>query len=96
MIGTWINMGTVLVGGTAGWLLGERLPVRVREAATVGVGLSTLVLGAKLALGTGNLLILMLSVILGGALGAGLRLSTRLERLSVRVEGLFSGRPLPE
>jgi len=96
VIGTWINMGTVLVGGTAGWLLGERLPVRVREAATVGVGLATLVLGGKLALGTGNLLILMLSVILGGALGAALRISVRLERASQRVETLFSGRPLAE
>ena len=89
-------MGTVLAGGLAGWLLGERLPVRVREAATVGVGLATLVLGAKLALGTGNLLILMLSVILGGALGAVLCISARLEGLSVRVENLFSGRPLAE
>jgi len=89
-------MGTVLAGGTAGWFLGERLPVKVREAATVGVGLSTLVLGAKLALGSGNLLILMLSVILGGAVGAALRISERLEGLGLRVEKLFSGRPLAE
>jgi len=96
VIGTWINMGTVLAGGTAGLLLGERLPARVREAATVGVGLSTLVLGAKLALGTGNVLVLMLSVILGGACGAALRISDRLEGLSAKVERLFSGRPLAE
>ncbi|MBC7097945.1 DUF554 domain-containing protein [Candidatus Bipolaricaulota bacterium] len=96
MTGTWINMGTVLVGGVAGWLLGERLPVRIREAATVGVGLATLVLGAKLALGTQNILVLMLSVILGGALGAALRLAERIERGSRRVEALFRGRPLAE
>ena len=89
-------MGTVLVGGTAGWLLGERLPVRIREAATVGVGLATLVLGAKLALGTQNILVLMLAVILGGALGAALRLAERIERGSRRVEALFRGRPLAE
>jgi hypothetical protein len=89
-------MGTVLVGGTAGWLLGERLPGRVREAATVGVGLATLVLGAKLALGTQNVLVLMLSVILGAAAGAALHLSEWIERGSRRVEAMFHGRPLAE
>ncbi len=96
MIGTWINMGTVLAGGVAGWLLGERLPARVRETATVGVGLSTLVLGAKLALSTHNLLVLMLAVIGGGALGAALGISGRLESLSRGVERAFAGRPLAE
>lgn len=89
-------MGAVLAGGTAGWLLGERLPARIREGATVGVGLATLALGVKLALTTQNTLVLMLSVILGGALGAAIRISDRLDRLSRRVEGRFSGRPLAQ
>jgi hypothetical protein len=96
MVGTWINLGTVLVGGTLGWLLGERLPPRVRQGAGWGVGLVTLVLGFRLALGTQHLLVLMLAVILGGVLGSLMRIANHLERLSRRVEGLFSGRPLAE
>ncbi len=96
MIGTWVNMGTVLAGGVVGWALGARVPARVRDGAAVGVGLATVVLGLRLALGTGNVLVLLLSVILGGAIGAALRLGERLERGTKRVEGLFRGRPLAE
>jgi len=96
VIGTWVNMATVLVGGSLGWALGARVPSRVREGATIGVGLATVVLGLRLALGTGNILVLMLSVILGGALGAALRVGERIERGTQRVERLFRGRPLGE
>lgn len=96
MTGTWINMGTVLLGGSLGWALGERLPLRVREAATLGVGLVTLVLGMQMALRTQNVLVLLLSVILGGALGGALGISKALERGSQRVERLFRGRPVAQ
>jgi len=96
MIGTWVNMGTVLVGGLAGWALGARVPSRVRDAATIGVGLATVVLGLRLALGTENVLVLMLAVILGGALGAAVRLGERIESGTQRLERLFRGRPLGE
>ncbi|MCR4391225.1 MAG: DUF554 domain-containing protein [Candidatus Acetothermia bacterium] len=96
MTGTWINMGTVLVGGAAGWALGARVPARVREAATAGVGLATVVLGFRLALGTQNVLVLMLAVILGGALGSAVHLAERIELGSRRLEALFRGRPVAE
>ncbi|MCX7750502.1 MAG: DUF554 domain-containing protein [Candidatus Bipolaricaulota bacterium] len=96
MIGTWVNMGTVLVGGLLGWALGARVPGRVRDGATIGVGLATVVLGLRLALGTGNVLVLLVSVIVGGAVGASLRLGERLEGLTRRVEALSRGRPLGE
>lgn len=96
MTGTWVNMGTVLAGGLLGWALGARVPPRVREGAAIGVGLATVVLGLRLALGTGNVLVLLLAVILGGAVGAALRLGERLERGTRRVEGMFRGRPLAE
>lgn len=96
MIGTWVNMGTVLVGGVVGWAVGARVPSRVREGAAIGVGVATVVLGLRLALGTGNVLVLMLSVILGGAVGAAARLGERIGRGTQRVERLFRGRPLGE
>ncbi len=96
MIGTWINMGTVLAGGTVGLLVGERLPERVRKAATGGVGLVTLVLGFRMALESEEVLSLLLAVILGGIVGSWLRLEERLERGSKRVERWFRGYPLAE
>lgn len=96
MIGTWVNMGTVLAGGLLGWALGARVSPRVREGATIGVGLVTVVIGLRLALGTGDVLILMVSVIFGGAAGTALCLGERIERGTQRVERVFRGRPLGE
>lgn len=89
-------MGTVLVGGTVGLLAGERLPEPVRRAATGAVGLVTLILGIRMALEAEDVLPLLLAVILGGAVGASLRLGERLERGSARVERWFRGYPLAE
>ncbi len=89
-------MGTVLAGGTLGLLLGGRLPERVRKAATSGVGLVTLILGLRMALETEDVLTLLLAVILGGVVGAALRLEERLDRGSKRVERWFRGYPLAE
>jgi len=96
MTGTWINMGTVLAGGTLGLVVGNRLPSRAKEGAALGVGLATVVLGTRLALGTENVLVLMLAVILGGAGGAALRLGERLVSATRAAERLFQGRPLAE
>ncbi len=89
-------MGTVLAGGTLGLLLGGRLPGGVREAATAGVGLVTLILGFRMALEAEDVLSLLLAVILGGILGSALRLAERLERGSRHVERWFRGYPLAE
>ena len=44
MIGTLLNIATVLVGGTLGLLFGSRLPDRVRKTVIAGLGLFTLAL----------------------------------------------------
>ncbi len=89
-------MGTVLVGGSAGLLLGARLPDRVRTSATVAVGIVTVVLGVRMALRTEHLVAWMLAVVLGGTLGSGLRLTDRIESASHRLQRAMRGRPVSE
>ena len=79
MTGTLINTITVLLGGTLGSLLGDRLPDRVRLIVIQGVGLVTLIVGADMALETGNVLIVLGSILLGGILGEWWRLEDRLD-----------------
>ncbi len=81
MLGTLVNTGTVLVGGTLGTLLGDRLPERLRGTVMHALGLITLVVGIQMALATRNVLIVLGSLILGGALGEWARLEDRLEAL---------------
>jgi len=92
LIGTIINVATVLVGGGLGVAMGARLPERMRETVMHGLGLVTLVVGIDLALGTQNILIPMGSVLVGAILGEWLRIDLGLERLSERLRQRVSRR----
>ncbi len=102
-LGTLLNVAAVLVGGTLGTLLGDRLPARVRDVVTDGLGLVTLMVGGlniaavldpELVAEVGRgvpLLIVLASVVIGGILGAGLRLESRLERLGATLQRRLAG-----
>ncbi len=90
MLGTWINVGAVLIGSLVGLLAGKKVPEAITRTAAVGVGLVTLVLGTQLAIGTENALVLLMALLIGGGLGTWLRVEDRLARL-----GEVSGRWFP-
>lgn len=78
-IGTIVNVVTVLAGTVTGVLLGNRLPERLRTAVLQAVGLMTLVIGGREALGTQNVVFPLVSLILGAAIGTALGIEERLE-----------------
>lgn len=82
MIGTLLNIATVLVGGGLGTLLGNRLPERMRDTVLHGIGLVTLLVGLQMALKTGNILVVMGSILVGAILGEWWRIDVGLERVS--------------
>ena len=87
MRGTLINTATVLVGGTLGTISGNRFPERIRTLSLQAIGLMTLVIGLQRALETQNVLILLLSVVLGGIVGEAIHIERRLETLADVVAG---------
>ena len=94
MVGTLINVVTVIVGGSLGALLGERLPTQVRHVVMQGVGLVTLVVGMDMALGTQNILLVLGSVLIGGILGEWWRLEERLDGAGQWLEAKAARFPL--
>ena len=90
MIGTLINIGTVLLGGTLGTLLGSRLPQRMQETVLHGLGLVTLLLGVSLAIKTSNILVVMGSILVGALLGEWWQIDRGLERLSEWLRALLA------
>lgn len=92
MIGTLVNIIAVLIGGSLGTWLGNRLPERMRETVLHGLGLVTLVVGLHLTLETQNILIVMGSVLLGGLLGEWWRIDVGLERLAERLRSRVATR----
>jgi uncharacterized membrane protein YqgA involved in biofilm formation len=90
-LGTLLNVLTVVVGAAAGLALGHRLPLRVREVITDGLGLTTLLIAGlnasavtdpvlEAATGRGGpVLVVLGALLIGGLVGAALRLEQRLE-----------------
>lgn len=103
-IGTVANIATVLIGSTVGVLVGHRLPERTREVVTDGIGLVTLLIGGTSAAavadpalvrsvgGSAPMLIVLMSILVGGILGATIGVEDRLEGLGGRLQALAARR----
>lgn len=79
--GTLLNALTVLVGGTLGALVGDRLPARIHEALFGVLGLFTVLIGLLDAITTKNALVVLGSLLIGVLLGEIINVERRLERL---------------
>lgn len=90
MTGTLVNTATVIAGGTLGTLLGNRLPTRVRSTVMDALGLTTILIGLKMAFETSNVLLLLGSLLLGGIAGELLDIEAALNRLAGRLEARVS------
>jgi uncharacterized membrane protein YqgA involved in biofilm formation len=67
--GFLVNTVTVMVGTGVGYLARARLPEKIKKIIFTGLGLSTIAIGAQMALGTDNLFIVVGSIIIGGIIG---------------------------
>ena len=90
MIGTLINVAAVIAGSLIGLFLRRGLPKQLRDTLMAGMGLCVIVIGLKGALGTGNEMLVILSVVLGGCVGVALQIEKHLDQLGSRLEKKFS------
>ncbi len=86
MTGTFLNVSTVVVGGSIGALAGERLPERYRQTAMQAIGLMTLLIGFQMALGMKSAIIVLGSMVLGALSGEALRIDDGLTAFGDWVE----------
>ncbi len=91
MLGTYINMGSIVAGSAIGVAVGTRLPERIRLTVLHGLGLLTILVGLQMALDTKNVLVVLGAVLLGGVLGEVLKLSEGLEKLGDFLQSRMSG-----
>ena len=92
LTGTFINVGTVLLGTLIGTVLGSRLPAGLQERVMAGLGLVTFVIGVDLALAwrTTNPLYVLGGVLLGGMVGEALGIERRLAAFGDRIQRAVS------
>ncbi len=90
MTGTFLNIGTVLLGSLLGLLFGSRLPSRLKETVIAGLGLFTMVMGVQMFLKTENPLIVLGGLLIGVLLGEWWKIEDGLQSLGRRLEERFA------
>jgi uncharacterized membrane protein YqgA involved in biofilm formation len=90
MTGTFLNVLTVLVGGTLGMFLGGRLPERIKSTVIAGLGTFTLSLGLQMFLKSENALIVLGGLLLGSLLGEWWHVEEGLRNFGAFLEARFA------
>ena len=103
-LGTIINVLAIVIGAIVGILVGNRLSEKTSKVVTDGLGLVVLVLGGLnvislldedfvSVLGPGiPLLIVIGAILIGGIIGAALKLEQRLENFGALLQKRFAGK----
>ncbi len=97
MLGVIINCVLVIIGSLVGLLFKKGIPERVSQTAMIGLGGCTLYIGISGTLEGKNVLILIISIVIGGILGAIIDIDGAINRLSLKVEEKFNkgGKKVP-
>lgn len=90
MIGTFLNIATVLAGGALGLIFGARVPERLKATVISGMGLFTAALGIQMFLKTENPLIVLGALLVGALLGEWWKIEDGLQGLGRTLETRFS------
>lgn len=81
LIGTIVNAVVIVIGGFFGLVFRGILPDKVKETVINALALGTVVIGLSMALKTQNILVVLMSLVIGGIIGETLNIEGGLERL---------------
>ena len=90
MIGTLINVATILAGVGLGLLLRKGIPERMRDTVIQGLGLCVMLIGVSGAIGTADTMCVIVSIVIGGLLGSAINIEHQLDRLGQAAEKRFA------
>lgn len=86
LFGTIVNTFTVLAGSAVGMIFKKNIPQRLNDTLMKGLGLCTVYLGVSGAMKGENTLIMILSMIIGAAIGEGVDIDRRVSGFFHRLE----------
>ncbi|MDW7675104.1 MAG: DUF554 domain-containing protein [Bacillota bacterium] len=86
MTGTIINAATIILGGILGKIIGNKLPDSMQKTVLNGIGLIVILLGIEMALGTSNILVILISLVVGIIIGEYMKIEYYLEVLGGKIE----------
>lgn len=90
MIGTIVNSLAIVFGCIIGLILKDHFPKRVSVILFQGIGLTTLMIGIQMAIQATEVLLIILSMVIGGMIGEIIDIEKRLDQLGNRIKKLFN------
>lgn len=90
MIGTVLNIVTVLVGGAIGLFFGARIPDNLKKTIVDGMGLFTAAIGIQMFMKTNNSLIVIGGLLIGILLGEWWKIEEGLQSMGQFLERRFA------
>ena len=69
MVGTLVNVGAVIVGGTIGMIFNKSMPEKYKKIYFQAIGLFTIAMGISMVYNMQNILIVVASIAIGALLG---------------------------
>lgn len=94
MLGTIVNVITVLIGGTIGTFFGSRIRPEYSETFIKVMGFITACIGVQCAAGTINFLVVVLSLVIGTLIGLLLKLDDRINGAADWAKAKLANTPL--
>lgn len=86
MVGTFVNAAAIILGTITGLVFKKGIPERVRRTILQGIGLAVILIGLQMSLQTRQVLVVVISLVLGGLTGELLNIEGGLKRLGQRLE----------
>lgn len=90
MIGTLINCLAIVLGSSLGLLLRRGMKENISKTVMQGIGLSVILIGVMGAIKTQNTLLVILSMVIGGVVGALIDIDAKMNRLGAWAQSKLS------
>ena len=92
LLGTIVNSSTIIIGAIIGVIIKKGIPERINDTILKGLALGIMVYGISEGIKTGNLIIVLASLVLGGIIGEIIDIDKKLENLGTFIEGKFKNK----
>lgn len=90
MIGTFVNVGAILLGSVLGILIKKRIPERVTDTLLKGMALCVILVGISGAIKFNSLILIVISIAIGGIIGEIIDFDRHLNNLGDKAQKRFS------
>ena len=89
MIGTLVNCVAIILGSIMGILLKNGIKEEYKKTIMEGVGLTVIVIGLMSGIKSENVILVIISIVLGGIIGETMGIERKLDKLGSKLENRF-------